>query len=47
MQLDLLYHDQDVQLPHPLQDACVEGGLGKAIYRTPRVQKRLSFRATA
>lgn len=43
MLLDLPYHDQDVQLPHPLQDACVENGLGKAVYTSPQVQKRLSF----
>lgn len=47
MQLDLACHHQDVQLPYPLQDACVGVGLGKAIYTTPQVQKRLSFRVTA
>lgn len=43
MQLDLLYHHRDVQLPHLLQDIRVEDGLGKAIYTTPRVQKKVEF----
>lgn len=43
MQLDLLYHHQDVQLPHLLQDVCVEDVLGNTIYTSSQMQKKVEF----